>query len=132
MRVIQPPKNAKQVYAFLDLMHNYQKFIKNFAHIAKSLTTLMCHDTKFNWTLTHQAAFINLTGALTQVPVCYYPDPSKLYIVYKDTSDDACEFNYHRNITVRKYQMHSSHIHSQTLNTNGAPPNKKPMGYIMP
>ena len=39
IRLMNPPKNAKQVSAFLRLGY-YHKFIKNFACIAKPLTTL--------------------------------------------------------------------------------------------
>ena len=44
IRVIQPPKNAKQVLAFLVLVGYYQKYIKKIAGIATPLTTLMYHD----------------------------------------------------------------------------------------
>ena len=90
IRLMQPPKNAKWVQAFLGLVGYYQKFIKTFAHIAKPLTTLMHHDAKFYWTLTHQAVFVTLKWALIQSPILHYPDPSKWYIVYMDASDDAC------------------------------------------
>ena len=53
IKIMHPPKNAKQVGAFLGLVGYNQKFIKNFDHIAKLLTTLTCHDAKFDWTLTH-------------------------------------------------------------------------------
>ena len=65
------------VWAFLGLVGYYQKFIKNFAYIGKPLTTHMHHDAKFDWTLTHQAAFVTLKGALIQAPILHNPDPSK-------------------------------------------------------
>ena len=45
---------------------------------------------KFDWTLTHHTAFLNLKEALIQAPILHYPDPNKKYIVYTDASDDAC------------------------------------------
>ena len=50
----------------------------------------MCHDVKFHWALIHQAAFISLPEALIQTPILHYPDPSKQYIVYTDTSGNDC------------------------------------------
>ena len=44
----KPPKNAKQVRAFLCLVGYYYKFIKDFAHIAKPLTALTHHDVKLD------------------------------------------------------------------------------------
>ena len=39
-KIMKPPRNTKQVWAFLSLMGFYSKFIKRFAHTAKLLTTL--------------------------------------------------------------------------------------------
>ena len=43
IKLMNPPKNAKQVRAFLGLVGYYCKFIKNFAHIAKPQTALSHH-----------------------------------------------------------------------------------------
>ena len=40
INLMRPPKNAKQVTAFLRLVGYYCKFIKNFAQIAKPLRAL--------------------------------------------------------------------------------------------
>ena len=85
-----PPKTQKQVRAFLGLVGYYRKFIKNFAKIAKPLTLLTKHDTKFKWGLEHQTAFDQLRSHLTSDSILRYPDPTKPYIVYTDASDDAC------------------------------------------
>ena len=87
---MNPPKYAKQVSAFLGLVGYYHKFNKNFAHIAKPLTTLSHHDAKFVWTLSHITAFNTLKSTLPEAPNLNYPDPSKYYTVYMDASDDAC------------------------------------------
>ena len=76
IKLMNCPKNATQVRAFLGLVHYYHKFIKNFAQIAKPLTTLTCHDTKFDWTSGHHTAFKTLKSTLTEAPI-HYPDPSK-------------------------------------------------------
>ena len=45
---------------------------------------------KFEWTPTHQTAFLHLKEALIQTHILHYPDPNKKYIVYTDASDNAC------------------------------------------
>ena len=90
IKIMQPPKDNKQVQAFLRLVGYYWKFIKNFAQIAKPLTALTHHDAKFSWIPNHQTAFISLIGAPIQAPILHYQDTLKWYIVYTDTSDDAC------------------------------------------
>ena len=44
IKAMHPPMNPKQVRAFFGLVGYYQKFIKNFAKIAKLLTMLICMD----------------------------------------------------------------------------------------
>ena len=85
IKAMHPPVNPKQVCAFLRLVRYYRKFIKNFAKIAKPLTMLTHMDIKFKWKETHHCAFMKL-----KAPILRYPDTTKPYIVYTDTSDDAC------------------------------------------
>ena len=87
---MKPPTTPKQVRAFLGLVGYYWKFIKGFAKIAKPLTLLTRQQVKFDWTPTHHATFLHLKEAIVQAPILHYPNPTKKYIVYTDTSDDAC------------------------------------------
>ena len=64
INLMKPPRNAKQVRAFLGLVGYYCKFIKKFAWIAKLLTALTCHDAKFAWTSGHHTAFNTLKSTL--------------------------------------------------------------------
>ena len=88
---IHPPTTPKQVCAFLGLVGYYRKFIKNFMKIAKPLSLLTRQQVKFKWTPEHQEAFIKLKDSIIQAPILHYPSPNKKYIVYTDTSDNACE-----------------------------------------
>ena len=87
---INPPTTPKQVRPFLGLVGYYRKFIRGFAKIAKPLTMLTRQQVKFDWTPEHQEAFIHLKEAIVQAPILHYPNPNKTYIVYTDTSNDAC------------------------------------------
>ena len=87
---MQPPTMPKKVWPFPWLVGYYRKFINGFAKIAKPLTMLTRQQVKFEWTLTHHTAVLNLKEAIMQAPILCYPDPNKKYIVYTDASDDAC------------------------------------------
>ena len=87
---MQPPTTPKQVRAFLGLVGYYRKFIKGFAKVAKPLTLLTRQQVKFDWTLEHHATFLHLKEAIVQAPILHNPNPNKKYIVYTDTSNDAC------------------------------------------
>ena len=47
-------------------------------------------DVKFKWMETHCCAFMKLKDAIIQVPILRYPDTTKPYIMYTDTSNDTC------------------------------------------
>ena len=47
-------------------------------------------DVKFEWKEIHQDTFTKPKEAIIQAPILQYPDTTKPYIVYMDTSDDAC------------------------------------------
>ena len=86
---MNPPKNSEQVRAFLGVVGYYCRFIKNLAHIAELLTVLSHHEARFAWASSHLTAFNTFKSALLEACILHYPDPSKCYIVYTDTSDDA-------------------------------------------
>ena len=71
------------------LLGYYRKFIKDFAKMAKPLTLLTRQQVKFEWTPAHQEAF-SLKDSIIQALILQYPNPSKRYIIYTDTSDEAC------------------------------------------
>ena len=73
IKLMKPPKNAKQVRAFLGLGGYYHKFIRNFVHIAKPLTALTDHDVKFIWTWSHLTALNTLKSAWPGAPILHYP-----------------------------------------------------------
>ena len=87
---MHPQKMPKQIHAFLRLVGYNRRFIKNFAKIAKPLTLLTPQQAKFEWTPTHHNALLMLKEPVIQVPILYYPNLKKGYIVYTDASNDAC------------------------------------------
>ena len=87
---MNPPTTPKQVRASLRLVGYYRKFIRGFAKIAKPLTLLARQQVKLDWTPEHQEAFIHLKEAIVQAYILHFPNPNKTYIIYTDSSDDAC------------------------------------------
>ena len=109
IKLMWPQKNAKQVWAFLGY---YQKFIKNFAQITKTLKTLMHHDAKYDWTQDCQVAFINLKDTLIHAHILWYPDPLKWYKFYTDATDNICDIQLHPRIT---NCISFAHIHGHSI-----------------
>ena len=85
-----PLITPKQVHAFLGLVGYYRKFLKDFTKIAKQLTLLTQQQVKFEWTPAHHEAFLKLKESIIQALILCSPNPSKRYVVYTDTSDNAC------------------------------------------
>ena len=127
------PRNAKQVLVFLGFVGYYHKFIKNLTPIAKPITTLTWQDVKFTLTQTPQTALFTLKQALIQTPILHYPDPPKHYIEYTDTLDNASRAQLSQEHSDEELACHLplTHTHKNS-NANGAPPNKRPMGYTTP
>ena len=81
-----PPKNTKELQAFLGTTGYYQQYLKNYATTAKPLTRLTAKGTVWTWTETEQKAFEILREGLISAPVLGYPDPKLSYILDTDAS----------------------------------------------
>ena len=57
--------------------------------MAKPFMLLTCQQANFEWTPSHNTAFLTLKESVIQTPILYYLDPTKCYIVYTDKSEDA-------------------------------------------
>ena len=84
------PKNIKQVRSFLGLSGYYRKFVKDYAKIASPLFKLTKKSEKVVWTeLVCPEVFDKLKRASASSPVLAYPDFSKTFNVFTDSSSDA-------------------------------------------
>ena len=81
-----PPKMAKEVKQFLGLAGYYHKFVPRFADLSRPLTNLTCQSIEFQQMEKCQKVFDNLRDLLTKYPILRYPDPSKDYTLFTDTS----------------------------------------------
>ena len=83
------PTELRQVRAFVALASYYRRSMKDFAKIAKPLTTLTKKYEKFVWTAERQAAFEGLKECLVNAPVVCSPREGCPFILDTDASDFA-------------------------------------------
>jgi len=57
VRQFPQPKIPKNIKQFLGFTGYYRRFIPNFSKLAKSLTSLLKNDTRFEWTPVHDESF---------------------------------------------------------------------------
>ena len=84
-----PPTNVKRVRSFLGHAGFYRRFIKDFSHIAKPLTTLQAKDAPFNFDEECLVAFYTLKKALISAPIIQPPDWKLPFEIMCDASDYA-------------------------------------------
>lgn len=83
------PKTPKNIKSFLGLVGYYRRFIKNFAHIAKPLTSLLRKNIEFIWNSECNSAFEKLKMAITTEPVLQHPNFKEKFILTTDASNFA-------------------------------------------
>uniref|UniRef100_A0ABD2VTF6 RNA-directed DNA polymerase n=1 Tax=Trichogramma kaykai TaxID=54128 RepID=A0ABD2VTF6_9HYME len=81
------PKNRKNIKQFLGLAGYYRRFVKDFAKIAKPLTSLLKADTPWDWTDVQEGAFGEIKQILSSAPLLQYPDFNRPFVVVTDGSD---------------------------------------------
>ena len=86
IRNMPRPKSAKEVKQFLGLIGYYRKFVPRFSDLVRSLTNLTRHDVEFKWSEKCEKSFNHLRELLMHHPILRYPDPSKGYTLFTDTS----------------------------------------------
>ena len=82
------PKTVRD-RAFIGLAGYYRRHVRNFAELAKPLTTLTRKGVPFEWTNEQQQAFQRLKEILSTEPLLIYPDFTQPFIVACDASTKA-------------------------------------------
>ena len=83
------PDNQKELQIFLGMANYYQRFVRNFAHLASPLTELLRKDATWEWSTAEEEAFTALQKSLTQAPVLLVPDFTKPFQIGTDASQFA-------------------------------------------
>ena len=84
-----PPRNQKEVRAFLGLSGYYRKYIPHYADVAEPLVRLTEARAVFKWTHQCQKAFEELKKRLTSAPILAYPAETGEFVLDADSSDVA-------------------------------------------
>ncbi|GKC76440.1 putative reverse transcriptase domain-containing protein [Tanacetum coccineum] len=80
------PTTPTEVHQFLGLVGYYQRFIKDFLKIAKSLTELTQKNKKYIWGEDQETAFQLLKQKLCESPILALPEGNDDFVVYYDAS----------------------------------------------
>lgn len=83
------PTNVKQVQMFLGLCNYYRRFVRDFARLAKPISSLCKKEQPFIWTNIQQEAFEKLKRALAEEVTLSFPDFEQMFYVTTDASDMA-------------------------------------------
>nr|GEZ49387.1 putative reverse transcriptase domain-containing protein [Tanacetum cinerariifolium] len=80
-----------EVRQFLGLVGYYQRFIKDFLKIAKSLTILTQKNKKYIWGENQESAFQLLKQKMGEAPILALPEENDDFVVYCDASHQGLE-----------------------------------------
>ncbi|GJT99080.1 putative reverse transcriptase domain-containing protein [Tanacetum coccineum] len=80
------PTTPTEIRQFLGLAGYYQRFIKDFSKIAKSLTELTQKNKKYIWGEDQETAFQLLKQKLCEAPILALPKGNDDFVVYCDAS----------------------------------------------
>ncbi|GJV28614.1 putative reverse transcriptase domain-containing protein [Tanacetum coccineum] len=80
------PTTPTEIRQFLGLAGYYQRFIKSFLKIAKSLTELTQKNKKYIWGKDQESAFQLLKQKLCEAPILALPEGNDDFVVYCDAS----------------------------------------------
>ncbi|GJX78927.1 putative nucleotidyltransferase, ribonuclease H [Tanacetum coccineum] len=80
------PTTPTEVRQFLGLFGYYQRFIKDFLKISKSLTELTQKNKKYIWGEDRESAFQLLKQKLCEAPILALPEGNDDFVVYCDAS----------------------------------------------
>ncbi|GJX11263.1 putative reverse transcriptase domain-containing protein [Tanacetum coccineum] len=80
------PTTPTKIRQFLGLAGYYQRFIKDFSKIAKSLTELTQKNKKYIWGEDQESTFKLLKQMLCEAPILALPEGNDDFVVYYDAS----------------------------------------------
>lgn len=86
IRSLPEPTCVREVRSFIGMCSYYRRFIPNFSGIAEVIIELTRKNAHFKWTSAHQEAFEYIKESLTVVPLLFYCNPNRPFILYTDAS----------------------------------------------
>ena len=89
IKAMKPPTSITETRSFIGCLNFYRRLMPNFAQIARPLTELTHKNAVFKWNTERQKAFDTLKSQLMSEDVLAFPDASKTFDLYCDSSDDC-------------------------------------------
>ena len=86
MREWDTPQDIKDVRSFLGFANYYQRYVHQFAKVARPLTKLTKKGVEWQWGLYQKEAFRRLKQKLCEALILWYLDWKLLYTVVTDAS----------------------------------------------
>ncbi|GMF31060.1 unnamed protein product [Phytophthora fragariaefolia] len=83
---VERPQDLHGIRSFLGLTFYFRGYIPGYALISAPLERLKVKDAPFEWTEDRETAFRQLKRALVKPPILMYPDMTKRFKLYVDTS----------------------------------------------
>ena len=83
------PRSVTEAKSFLGLCSYYQRYVQDFAAIARSLHQVTEKTKEFHWNPEAHKAFEQLKDCLTSTPILAFPSMNEPFILYTDASQFA-------------------------------------------
>ena len=84
---MKPPKNTKQVWAFIGVINYYRDMWAIRSYILHPLTAITSPKVKLKWTHMEQKVFDDIKRAVAHDTLLAYPDFSKRFDIHTDASN---------------------------------------------
>ena len=82
-----PPKNTREVHAFVGLVNYYRDMWARQSHLLHPLTALMPTKARFKWTDVEQKAFNDMKCTVSHNTLLAYQDVNKNFDIHTDEID---------------------------------------------
>ena len=83
---LQPASMVTEVKHIIGIANYYKKFLPLFSELIRPLHHIMRKNVPFEWTTDCQNSLNCLKHTIVSAPILIYPEPSKPYVLYTDSS----------------------------------------------
>jgi hypothetical protein len=89
IKVINFPRNKKEIQSFLGKINFLRRFIPNFVEIVKDLTDMLKKDNDVKWSSEARFSFEQIKKSLGEAPVLVSPNYSKDFLIFSFASENT-------------------------------------------